>query len=75
VNNYGSFSGFGIVQFTLDVDGSVHDIFMAKSMACLMDDLYQHVIRKSPNWLPASINRVVKQSIKRQPFHFSISTN
>jgi Gram-negative bacterial TonB protein C-terminal len=72
ISNNSNFTGRVIVAFTIDKDGTIHDILLVKSMLYLMDDLYLKLIKTSPRWVPATESGVAIRSYKKQPFNFRI---
>jgi hypothetical protein len=64
-----------MVSFTVERDGSIHDILLVKSLLYLLDDIALNLIKKSPNWIPASQDGIKIKSYQLQPIAFSIDSN
>ena len=73
VNNYSNFKGEAILKFTVELDGTIHDILLVKSMLYLMDDMFLDILNKSPKWQPATIDGVPTKSFKKQPFNLAMN--
>jgi TonB family protein len=72
-NDYysGKISGVVIAQFIVDMDGSIKDIKVVKSVRSDLDDVVVDIIRSGPKWEPAvQYNRKVK-AYRKQPVTFA----
>jgi len=72
INDNGSLSAQIMVGFTVEKDGSLHDIQIIRSRLYLIDDLAIDVIKKSPKFIAATKNGVKVKSYKLQPVNFEI---
>jgi protein TonB len=63
--------GTVVVQFIVDKDGTISNI-SAVSGPELLQEAATEVIKKSPNWTPASQNGRKVKSYKKQPITFKL---
>lgn len=65
-------SGRIVLQFIVDQSGKVQEPEIFKSAEYSLDEEALQIIRKSPNWVPASKDGKVLKSYKRQPISFQL---
>ena len=64
-----------LLQFVVDIDGSVSDIKVLKSPGFGLDQEAMRVIRKSKKWEPAMYDGRPVKAYRRQPITFLVSEN
>lgn len=58
------------INFIVDVDGSIVDPFVSKSVEYILDETSLKIIRSSPKWIPAFQNGRTVKAYRRQPLTF-----
>lgn len=62
-----------MIQFVVDVDGSVSDIRPLSSLGFGMEEEAIRVLKKATNWVPASQNGRHVKAYRRQPITFQVT--
>lgn len=61
-----------IIKFDVDIDGSLSDIKVLKSVSKELDDEALRIVKSFPKWQPAKINGIAKKSPHILPINFSL---
>lgn len=59
-----------IVNFIVEIDGSIKDVFLTKSAEFILDEKAIEIIRSSRKWIPAFQNGKNVRAYRRQPLTF-----
>lgn len=59
------------INFRIDIEGNIQDIFVIKSVEYIIDEESIEIIKKSPKWNPAFQNGKNVNAYRRQPITFS----
>lgn len=62
--------GHVFINFMVDTDGSIKDIYLSRSVEYILDETSLKIISESPNWHPAFQNGKHVKAYRRQPLTF-----
>jgi periplasmic protein TonB len=62
--------GTDIIGFVVDTEGKLNDLVILKSVEFSLDKEALHIIRQSPNWIPAVQGDKKVKAYRRQPITF-----
>ncbi|MCY1533428.1 hypothetical protein D9M68_687530 [compost metagenome] len=67
--------GVVLTEFTIDMDGSITDIIIRKSVDPALDNEARRLLQKAPKWIPAKFRGVPVKVKQTQPFSFRLPKN